>query len=260
MPYHDSIDDMIYNYRNNNSSNKKEEEEQNPSLLSTIRGASETLDALKQSQTGTHCIFIYPDLKTLRQILLHYTKVQLEDENQIVLILPYYQSTDMIRHILSAEEEDKYNINSGIDVRKYEKEGSLIIVDSLKGYFYYPQQQGDGVVGVHNDDDDNNNSNNIDLMSFVEVLLRHAERRHKDGVTILADMGSFYHYYYPNSTQRIINYEKSLPIRYDDNGMKLKGFCLYHQKDFEKRFTKRQQAKLLDSHSRSIMMMVANSD
>ena len=269
MPYNDGIDDIIYHYGNNNSSNKKEEE-QNPRLLPSMsRGVSETLDALKQSQTGTHCIFVYPDLKVLGQILLHYAKVQLEEENQIVLILPYYQSTDMIRNILSAEEEDKYNNNNnnknaGIDVRKYEKEGSLIIVDSLKGYFYYSKQQDDiGVVSVHNDDDNNdNNANNIDLMSFIEVLIRHAERHHKDGVTILADMGSFYHYYYHNnSSTRIINYEKSLPIKYDDNGMKLKAFCLYHQSDFEKRFTKKQQAKLLDSHSQSIMMMLAaNSD
>jgi hypothetical protein len=267
-PYRDDIDGMIYNY-NNNSSNRKKEG-QNPRAPSTARGVSETLDALKQSQTGTHCIFVYPDLKTLRQILLHYTKVQLEGENQIVLILPYYESTDMIRQILSAEEEGKHNNNNnknknaGIDVRKYEKEGSLIIMDSLKGYFYYSQQQ-DGSSGVSLTDDDNNNDNNVDLMSFVEVLLRHAERRRKDGVTILADMGSFYHYYYHdddngNGTQRIINYEKSLPIKYDHDGMKLKAFCLYHQSDFEKRFTKKQQAKLLDSHSRSIMMMVANSD
>ena len=244
MSYRDGIDDMIYHYDSN--STKKEEEKKNPRPLSMTRGVSETLNALKESETGTHCIFVYPDLNTLREILLRYTKVQLEDENQIVLILPYYESTDMIREILSAEDKHK---NAGIDVRKYEKEGSLIIVDSLKGYFYYSEQQGD----------DNNNSNNIDLMSFVKVLLRRAERRHMNGVTILADMGSFYHHQYHNNTQRIINYETSLPIKYDD-GMKLKGFCLYHQKDFEKRFRKEEQAKLLDNHGRSIMMIVANSD
>jgi hypothetical protein len=241
MPYHDGIDDMIYHY--NNSSKKN-----SPRLVSMTRGVSETLDALKESETGTHCIFVYPDLKTLREILLHYTKVQLEDENEIVIILPYYETTDMIRQILLSAE-DKYN-NAGIGVRKYEKEGSLIIVDSLKGYFYYSEQQ--------QGDDNNNNSNNTDLMSFVKFLLRRAERHHKDGLTILADMGSFYHHYHNNNTQRIINYETSLPIKYDD-GIKLKAFCLYHQKDFEKRFTKEEQAKLLDSHGRSIMM-VTNSD
>jgi hypothetical protein len=258
MPYRDGIDEMIYHYDGNSS---KKEEEKNPRPLSMTRGVSETLNALQGSETGTHCIFVYPDLNTLREILLRYTKVQLKDENQIVLILPYYESTDMIRQILSAEDKHK---NVGIDVRKYEKEGSLIIVDSLKGYFYFSEQQDDNNNNSNNNNSNNNNSNNnnsnnIDLMSFVKVLLRRAGRRHMNGVTILADMGSFYHHQYQNNTQRIINYETSLPIKYDD-GMKLKGFCLYHQKDFEKRFRKEEQAKLLDSHGRSIMMIVANSD
>jgi CheY-like chemotaxis protein len=53
------------------------------------------------------------------------------------LILPYYETPDMVRFALSGTSID-YAINdrySGIDVSKYEREGSLIIIDSLRGYF-----------------------------------------------------------------------------------------------------------------------------
>ena len=78
---------------------------------------------------------------TLRAVYSQYTKIQLEDNNQIVLILPYYETTDMVRLALSGRNvyDDKNGNNSfdysGIEVEKYEKEGSLLIMDSLKGYF-----------------------------------------------------------------------------------------------------------------------------
>jgi hypothetical protein len=48
------------------------------------------------------------------------------------------------------------------------------------------------------------------------------------------------------ATQRVVDYELSLPSRYDD--LKLKGLCVYHKKDFEKRFTGEQKQKLLQHH------------
>ena len=94
----------------------------------------------------------------------------------------------------------------------------------------------------------------MDFMTFLNVLLRHAERRRKDGVTVLADMGSFYLNNH-NGTQELMRYEMSLPEKY--YGKNLKGYCLYHQKDFERRFGREEQAQLLDCHSRNIMLMNA---
>jgi hypothetical protein len=210
---------------------------------------------------------VYPDLITLREIYSRYVKFQLEDRNEIVLILPYYETTDMVRLVLSGIRDYDIGINtpvdsgySGIDVSKYEKEGCLIIIDSVKGYFHSEkgQQQLQQQKNNHyhnNNNNNNNNGKNMDLISFLGVLLKHAERRRKDGVTILSDMGSFYHNHSNNHRiQKLLVYEKSLPIKYDD-GAKLKGFCLYHQQDFETRFKQEQQAKLLDCHSRNIMMV-----
>jgi hypothetical protein len=222
-----------------------------------LRGVNETLDAIKESETGTHGLLVYPDITTLRAIYSRLTKIQLEDKNEIVLILPYYETTDMVRLVLSGSNVYGDDITnnpvgySGIDVRKYEKEGSLVIVDSLKGYFGSDQQ----LENNSNSNSTNNTSNkNMDLMTFLNVLLRHAERRRKDGVTVLADMGSFYLNNH-NGTQELMRYEMSLPEKY--YGKNLKGYCLYHQKDFERRFGREEQAQLLDSHSRNIMFMNA---
>ena len=206
------------------------------------RRVYEALDALKESQPGAHCLVVYPDLMTLRAVYSQYTKIQLEDNNQIVLILPYYETTDMVRLALSGRNvyDDKNGNNSfdysGIEVEKYEKEGSLMIMDSLKGYF--PSEQGIKWGG--------------DFMSFIDVLLKDTKSRGKDGVAVLSDLGSFYHYGHNHSNEKLIEYEKSLPRKYDD--MSLKGFCLYHQNDFEKHFSQEQQAQLLECHSRNIML------
>jgi hypothetical protein len=71
-------------------------------------------------------------MMTLRQIYSGYIKDQLED-NEIVLILPYYETTEMVRSILSGVNDNSIG-GSIIDVRKYEKEGSLVIIDSAKAY------------------------------------------------------------------------------------------------------------------------------
>jgi len=215
-----------------------------------FRGVNETLDAIKESETGTHCLMVYPDIMTLRAIYSSFTKQQLEDQNEIVLILPYYETTDMVRLVLSGSNVYGDDITnnpvgySGIDVSKYEKEGSLVIVDSLKGYF-----------GSEEGQENNTNNKNLDFMTFLDVLLRHAERKRKDGVTVLADMGSFYLNSHKGS-QELMRYEMSLPEKY--YGKNLKGYCLYHQKDFERRFGREEQSQLLDCHNRNIMLMNAN--
>jgi hypothetical protein len=211
---------------------------------------SKGFDSCKESLPGSHCLMVFPDLMTLRGVYSHYTKMQLEDSNEIVLILPYYETTEMVRLTLSGETIYSENGNnpygySGIDVNKHEKEGSLIIMDSLKGYFY---SEGKSSFHINNDSP----KGDLNLMSYLEILLKQAERQKKNGVTVLSDMGSFYHHNNRDGNLKLIEYECSLPEKF--NARKLKGFCLYHQKDFEKRFSQKQQAELLDCHSRNIIV------
>ena len=229
---------------------------------SKIRGVNEALDSLKESQPGTHCLMVYPDLMTFREIYTRYVKILIEQRNEVVLFLPYYETPDMVRRVLSGRdtfEDDKdggtRNRNvffTGIDVNKYEKEGSLIIVDSIKGLSVYENSSNTNI--------NTNTNNNMDLMAFLNVLEKHAQKQRKDGVTVLADMGSFYHggLYYDHPYQKLVKYEKKLfPEKYEYN-KNMKGICLYHQRDFEMRLKKEQQAELLDCHSRNIMLVSAH--
>jgi hypothetical protein len=213
---------------------------------------NEILDHLFHAEYGTHSILVYPNIETLRETYSRYVKMQLEDNNEIVLILPYYETANNVRKILSegfvsniADGNDSVVVaavngtknNSIIDVARHEKEGSLIIMDSVKGYF-----------GSGNDDDD------TDLMAFVKQLVKKAESSGKNGVSVIADLGSFYHYHHNSKTaDKLFEYELSLPSSYD--GMKLKGFCIYHKQDLDKRFTEEQKQKLRDHHGKALMIV-----
>jgi hypothetical protein len=169
-------------------------------------------------------------MNTLRDIYSYYAKIQLEYNNEIVLILPYYETNEMVRSILSGEN-NKNNSNGDniIDVRKYEEEGSLIIIDSVKAYF----------------------GSDIELMSYLAILTKQAQSSGKNGVSVISDLASFYLH---NGIDKLIEHEMSLPTKYDDD-MKLKGFCFYHQKDFDRRLTKQQKQKLLEHHGKSLMVV-----
>jgi hypothetical protein len=94
----------------------------------TFRGhAVEVSEELRKSEMRAHTLLLYPDLSTLRELYSFYARSALGD-SEIFLILPYLETVDNVKRILS---EDSANI----DVRKYEKEQSLLIMDSLKGYF-----------------------------------------------------------------------------------------------------------------------------
>jgi hypothetical protein len=208
---------------------------------------NDILDHLTHAEYGTHSILVYPNIETLRETYSRYVKMQLEDNNEIVVILPYYETTNNVRKTLSNSDfvnrgeaaiSDSNNSNGSriIDVRKYEKEGSLMIVDSVKGYF----------------GSDSNYEGEDRLMSFFKQLVKKAESSGKNGVSVIADLGSFYHYQSNNATEKLFEHELSLPSTYE--GMKFKGFCAYHKADFDRRFTEEQKQKLLDHHSKALMI------
>jgi hypothetical protein len=118
---------------------------------------------------------VFPDLTTLRRMYPYYTKILLEDYNEIVLILPYYETTETVSLVLAGRDVSRRSNNdssgySGLNISKYVKEGSLIITDSIKGYFS---------SGIQN------NSSNYDLnvglpfTYYIDRLLKQAERQKK---------------------------------------------------------------------------------
>jgi hypothetical protein len=87
----------------------------------TVRILQQTM----QADYGAHYLILYPDLITLRETYSQYIKTSLVERNEIMIILPFYETVDGVRDILTEN-------CSNIDIRAYEKEQSLIIVDSLK--------------------------------------------------------------------------------------------------------------------------------
>jgi hypothetical protein len=178
----------------------------------------DTFGKLKRARQGSHYIIVYRDLPTLRKIYSQYTKRQIEEKNEIVLILPHYETTDMVRCVLSQM--------ATIDVKEYEKQDSLLIIDSARAYF----------------------GSSIDIVSFVKSLVNYADQIGKNGVSVLADMGPFFHY---NKLDDLIEYETSLPPRSD---IKAKGLCLYNKDEFNWRITRIQWKKLFEQHGRELMI------
>jgi hypothetical protein len=46
-------------------------------------------------------MIVYPNLTLLRELYSHYTHKQIEDNNEIVLINPFYETADSVRQVLS---------------------------------------------------------------------------------------------------------------------------------------------------------------
>jgi hypothetical protein len=178
--------------------------------------AVETSRELHESEFGAHFLVVYPDLVTFRETYSQYVKEAMKD-NEIVIILPFYETVNDVRRIMSED-------GLGISVRRYEKEQSLLIMDSLKAYF-----------GLKSG-----------LIPFLNQTVEYAKKSGKDGVTVIGDMGSFF--YSQNANSNLLQYEITLPEAFED--MNLKGFCFYHRRDFNGRLTEQEKKTLLDHHGK----------
>jgi hypothetical protein len=180
------------------------------------------MELLDKAVCGAHYIIIYPDLFTLRDLYSSYTYKQIEENNGIVQINPFYETADSVKQMLS----EKYN--DGMDsVSKHEMEKSLIIIDALEEYFGDPNH-----------------------MQYKKSLANYARQIGKNCFSILADMSA---YSYKCKSNELIDYESSLPPKFD---VPMKGFCLYHQKDFDN-LSDEQKQKLIEHHGKAVQIMEA---
>ncbi|MFL6470247.1 MAG: hypothetical protein ACJ71H_05280 [Nitrososphaeraceae archaeon] len=84
------------------------------------------VEEITQTKYGDHNLILYSDLATLEYAYLNYIKRSLESLNEIILILPHYHCVaDVINSIT----------NTSIDIDKYKKEGSIVVVQSKKAYY-----------------------------------------------------------------------------------------------------------------------------
>jgi hypothetical protein len=199
--------DYDYDYDNNHK----------PIIGDTTR----TLLQIMHADYGAHYLILYPDLTTLRETYSQYIKTSLVERNEIMIILPFYETVEGVRDVLTKNY-------ANIDIKAYEKEQSLIIVDSLKGYSGSPEG----------------------IMPVLKQMVKFAKSSGKSGVSAFGDMGSFFH---NNNENSLMKYELSLPSEYNSE-MNLKTFCLYHQKEFDLKFTDKQKEQLLGHHGNNLIL------
>ncbi len=185
---------------------------------------------------------------TLREFYSYYTQLQIEEKKEIVIINPFYETTDLVRETLATGYK-------AIDVEKYEKkEKRLVIGDSLKKYLGQKEKAG-GIADVNLEveqlNESKENESNKKTTNMVngksnwwadnEQMVKHAEKMGNMGLSILADAGAFY---FMGKTIELLDYECSLPKQFDLN---MKAFCIYNQKDFD-RLTEEQKQELVKHH------------
>lgn len=175
-------------------------------------------DEISKSDYTEHNVIVYSDLDKFSKIYSHHTKEAIEKKNDIVLIATTYQTIDAVKAQLE---------NKGVDASKYIDDGSLVIIDSAKGY---------------------NPADVQGVMKFIKSLLTRAEKEGKNGITNFSDLGSFFLF---EKVKELLEYEQSIPKKMD---IQLRGFCCYHQANFHA-LTDEQQGKILELHNKSILMI-----
>jgi MEDS: MEthanogen/methylotroph, DcmR Sensory domain len=152
-------------------------------------------------------LFLY----ALREIYSHYCNIALKND-ELLLILTYYETAGRIRQIL--KELD-------IDVEKYEKENDLVIIeDRIETHSGYKE----------------------DFLSLLKTLDKQQEKRGKNGISVFADMGVFFHF--QNNKDALLNFESSISSKFD---MNVKRICAYHSGDFD-RFEQYEKDNLIEPH------------
>jgi hypothetical protein len=176
------------------------------------------LDRIRQSRFGEHSLVLYEDYVMLSNIRLEYCKTVLESLNEMVLLLSDNASISNLYLGLK---------NTGLDVQKYRSEGSLVVVESEKGYF-----------GLTNE--------LVDLMIMINMLLQRLNKLGKGGLTIFSDKGLFFHY---NRIDDLIKHETGLFLSLSSSkyNNRMKTFCCYNLKNFEF-LTEYQKQMLVDNH------------
>jgi len=118
-----------------------------------------------------------------------------------------------------------------LDVARYEENGSLVILDSVRGYF----------------------GSDSDLLALIKILSKRAQNQGSSGSCVFADMGLFNLF---RRQKDLLRYEVSMPPKfgqYVSIPILCKTFCLYHKSDFN-RFSETDKASLFEHHNRNLII------
>jgi hypothetical protein len=192
----------------------------------------------KEVEDGENSVFVYPNLQTFRQIYAKYVKAQLADarddeeedfkldkqltsKSRIMLIAPFYETVNSVKHQLSAFGLEK--------IQRFIDSGSLVIADSFHSFF--PDQNG--------------------MKKLIDSLSERARKEGRAGVTAIVDMGSFFLFGGDGKAAHLVSYETSLAPKTQDGNVK--GISCYHWGNYvtltdadKEQITQGQKKKLLE--------------
>jgi hypothetical protein len=170
-----------------------------------------------QNQFGNHNLLLFTNRDTLKNICSKYCKTALASSSEIVLILTYYESV---------KDWLIYLKDNGISVEKYKNDGSLVVIESKKGFF-----------GLLNDF--------VGIMIMIRMLLGRSNKLAKNGLTIISDMGIFF----PNRIEDLIKHETEISTSIQD--LRVKIYCVYNKLDFES--IREEQRQSLDGNHTKVI-------
>jgi hypothetical protein len=197
--------------------------------MMTNNDVKSVIKQLRQADFGSHYIVIYPNLAILREIYSNYALTQIEENNEIVVLIPYYETTDSVRSVLQKSmnsSSNSTNTSNAKKIRKYEKQNRLVIIDSVKAYFTLK----------------------MGLESFIQNLVEQAKSTGRNGVSVITDAGSFSLF---EIRESLVEYELNLPSHYND--LPLKRFCIYNQAELNT-FPDEKKQKLLKHHTINLVV------
>jgi hypothetical protein len=123
-------------------------------------GKNVMLEDVTQNKYCGHSLILYSEIANFKYLYLNYIKRSMELLNEIVLVLPHYHPVaDIVNNLR----------NIYVDIYKYKKEGSIVVVQSKKAYYSLSQE----FVGV---------------VIMTKMLLKRADKLGKSGVTVISDI------------------------------------------------------------------------
>jgi hypothetical protein len=150
--------------------------------------AEDAAKTISEVDYGIHCLLIYSDLTMLRKFYTHYIPKQIKDREEVIQIMPFYETEHSVRQTLSKGYR-------GINLDKVEnEEKSLIIKDSFGKYSI--QKNAESILNAN------------------QEMVKYANGLGKKGVSIMGDMGSFL---FEKRMEELVNYELCLPKRFEVN-------------------------------------------
>lgn len=153
------------------------------------------------SHFGEHNAILYSSTTALNQLLIKYCLVSVKSSKEILLILTYYNSTESILKTLK-----DIDINTEI----HQKDGSLVIRDFAKACFNMVDEL-------------------VDITIMIKMLLQRKRKLHKDGLTVISDMGIFFH---RKRIFDLISHETRLSLG-SDNDNEIRMLCCYETTNLE---------------------------